>query len=175
MVFLSPPLVNHRQHSKTSCALMLYLSCCKCKNPNLKEKWKFLIYLTPSKAGPGFRPSQMSICMTIFISLSSPALHFSSLLLFSLSVMSDSLSPWSMPGFPVLFYLLEFAETHVHWAGDTIQPSHPLLSPSPPVALDLSQHQSCFQSVSSLHQDAKVLELQLQHQSFQGIFRVDFL
>ena len=96
MVFLSPPLVNHGQHSKTSCALMLYLSCCKCKNPNLKEKWKFLIYLTPSKAGPGFRPSQMSICMTIFISLSSPALHFSLLLLFSLSVMSDSLRPWSL-------------------------------------------------------------------------------
>ena len=46
----------------------------------------------------------------------------------------------SMPGFPVLHYLLELAQTHVHWVGDTIQPSHPLSPPSPP-ALNLSQHQ----------------------------------
>ena len=38
----------------------------------------------------------------------------------------------SMPGFPVLHHLLEFALTHVHWVGDTIQPFHPLSSPSPP-------------------------------------------
>ena len=55
----------------------------------------------------------------------------------------------------------------------SIQPSHPLLSPSP--AFNLSQHQSLFQWVDSLHQVAKVLELQLQHQSFQWIFRIDFL
>jgi len=53
--------------------------------------------------------------------------------------------------------------THVHQVGDAIQPSHPLLSPSPP-AFNLSQHQGLFQWVSSLHQVAKVLELQLQHQ-----------
>ena len=47
----------------------------------------------------------------------------------------------STPGFPVLHYLLEFAQTHVHWASDSIQPSHPLLSPSPP-APNPSQHQS---------------------------------
>ena len=46
----------------------------------------------------------------------------------------------SMPGFPVLHYLLEFAQTHVHWVNDTIQPSHPLSSPSPP-AFSPSQHQ----------------------------------
>ena len=80
----------------------------------------------------------------------------------------------SMLGFPVLHYLLEFVQTHVHWVGNAIQPSHSLLSPSS-LAFNLSQHQGLFQWVSSLHQVAKVLELQLQHQSFQWIFRVDFL
>ena len=79
----------------------------------------------------------------------------------------------SMPGFPVLHHLLELAQTQVHWVGDAIQLSHPLSSPSP--ALNLSQHQGLFQWVSSLHQVAKVLEFQLQYQSFQWIFRVDFL
>ena len=78
------------------------------------------------------------------------------------------------PGFPVLHYLLEFAKTHVHWVNDAIQPSHPLSSPSPP-AFNLSQHQGLFQWAGSSHQVAKVLELQLQHQSFWWIFRVDFL
>ena len=62
----------------------------------------------------------------------------------------------------------------VHRVGDAIQPSHPLSSPSPP-AFNLSQHQGLFQWVSSLHHVVKVLELQLQHQSFQWIFRTDFL
>ena len=77
----------------------------------------------------------------------------------------------STPGFPVLHYLSEFAQTHVHWVSDAIQPSHPLSPPSPP-ALSPSQHQGLFQWVSSLHQVVKVLELQ--HQSFQWIFRVYF-
>ena len=64
----------------------------------------------------------------------------------------------SMPGFPASRYLSEFAQTHVHWVGDTFQPSHPLLSPSPP-AFNLSQHQGLFQWVSSSHQVARVLEL----------------
>ena len=79
---------------------------------------------------------------------------------------------WSTPSFLVLHYLPKFAQTHVHWVGDAIQPSHPLSPPSPP-ALNLSQHQGLFQWVGSPHQVAKVLELQ--HQSFQWIFRVDFL
>ena len=78
------------------------------------------------------------------------------------------------PGFPVLLYLLEFAQTHVHWVGDAIQPSCPLLSPSP-FAFNLSQHQGLFHWVSSSHKVAKVLELQLQCQPFQWIFRTDFL
>ena len=73
----------------------------------------------------------------------------------------------STPGFPVLHYLLEFAQTHVHWVSKAIQPSHPLSPPSPP-ALSLSQHR-----VRSSHQVTKVLELH--HQSFQWTFRVDFL
>ena len=72
----------------------------------------------------------------------------------------------STPGLPVHHQLPEFTQTHLHWVGDAIQPFHPLLSPSPP-AFNLSQHQGLFQWVSSLHQVAKVLEFQLQHQSFQ--------
>ena len=78
----------------------------------------------------------------------------------------------STPGLPVHHQLLEFTHTHVHWVGDGILPSLPLLSPSPP-AFNLSQHHGLFKWVSSSHQVAKVLELQ--HQSFQWIFRVDFL
>ena len=78
------------------------------------------------------------------------------------------------PGLPVHHQLLEFTQTHVHWVSDAIQPSHPRSSPSPPT-FNLSQHQGLFQWVSSLHQMAEVLELQFQHQSFQWIFRIDFL
>ena len=79
-----------------------------------------------------------------------------------------------MPDLPVHHQLPELAQTHVHRVGDAIQPSHPLSSPSPP-AFHLSQHQGLFQWVSSLHQVAKVLESQLQHQSFQWICRIDWL
>ena len=80
----------------------------------------------------------------------------------------------STPGLPVHHQLPEFTQTHVHWVGDAIQPSHPLLSPSLP-AFNFSQHQGLFKWVSSLHQVANVLEFQLQHQSFQWIFRTAFL
>ena len=83
----------------------------------------------------------------------------------------------STPGSSVLHYLLEFTQIHVHWVGDTIQPSHALLSPSP-LTFSLSQHQGLFHWVSSLHQVAKGLEFQLQHQSFSEYsgsisFRID--
>ena len=77
----------------------------------------------------------------------------------------------SMSGFPVHHQLPELAQTHVHWVGDAIQPSDPLLSPSPPT-FDLFQHQGLS---STSHQVAKVLEFQFQYQSFQWIFRTDFL
>ena len=80
----------------------------------------------------------------------------------------------STPGLPIYCQLPEFTQTHVRWVGDAIQPSHPLSSPSPP-AFNLSQHQGLFKWVSSSHQVVKVLEFQLQHQSFQWIFRTDFL
>jgi len=80
----------------------------------------------------------------------------------------------SKPGFPVLQCLMAFAQIHVHWVSDAIQPSHPL-PPSSHFASNLSQHQDLFQWVSCSHQVAKVLELQLQYQSFQWIFKVDFL
>ena len=80
----------------------------------------------------------------------------------------------SMPGLPVHHRLLEFAQTHIHWVGDVTQTSHPLSSPCPP-AFNLSQHQGLFKWVSPSHEVAKRLEFQLQHQSFQWIFRTDFL
>ena len=96
---------------------------------------------------------------------------------FSHSVVSNSLWPHglhSMPGFPVYYQLPELAQTHVHWVGDVIQPSYALSSPSPP-AFNFSQHQGLFKWVSSLHQVAKILEFHIHHQSFQWIFRTDFL
>ena len=74
----------------------------------------------------------------------------------------------SPPGFSVYHYLPEFAQIHIHWISDVIQPSHPLSPPSP-LALNFSQHQGLSQWVGSLHQVAKVL-FELQQQSFQCIF-----
>ena len=80
----------------------------------------------------------------------------------------------SIPDFSVHHQLLEVAQTHVHRVSDAIQLSHPLSSPSPP-AFNLFQHKGLFQGDSSSHQVAKGLELHLQHQSVQWIFKVDFL
>ena len=80
----------------------------------------------------------------------------------------------STPDLPVHHQLPESTQTHAQWIGDAIQPSHPLLSPSPP-AHNLSQHQGLFKWVSSSHQVAKVLEFQPQHQSFQWTPRTDLL
>ena len=72
----------------------------------------------------------------------------------------------STQGLPVHHLLPEFTQTYVHRAGDDIQPSHPLSSPSPP-APNPSHHQDLFQWVNSSHEVAKLLESQFQHQSFQ--------
>ena len=77
-------------------------------------------------------------------------------------------------GILVHHQLLESTQTRVRWVSDAIQPSYPLSSPSPP-AFNLSQHQSLFKWVSFLHQVAKVLEFQLQHQSFQWTPMTDLL
>ena len=85
----------------------------------------------------------------------------------------------STPGFPVHHQHPELNQTHTHWIDNATQLSYPLSSPSPP-AFNLSQHQGLFQWVSSSYQVAKVLEFQLQHQSFQWIlglisFRINWL
>ena len=80
----------------------------------------------------------------------------------------------STPDVPVHHKLLEFNQTQAHRVGDPIQSSHSLSSPSP-AAPNPSQHQGLFQWVNSSHEVAKVLELQLQHQSFQWTPRSDLL
>ena len=95
--------------------------------------------------------------------------RFMSSVQFSHSVVSDSLRSHGLQdtGLPVHHQLREHAPTHAHWVGGAIQPSHPLSFPSPP-AFSLSQHQGLFQWVSSSHQLAKVLELQLQQPLLQS-------
>ena len=88
-------------------------------------------------------------------------------------------SNYSMPGLSVHHQLPEPTQTHVHWVGDAIQPSHPLSSPSLPT-FNLSQHQGLFQWVSSLHQVAKVLEFSFsisRSNDYSGLisFRMDWL
>ena len=101
-----------------------------------------------------------------------PSLQFSSVAQ-SCPTLFDPMNH-SMPGLPVHHQLSEFTQIHVHRVSDAIQPSHPLSSPSPP-ALNLSQHQGLFKWVSSLDQVAKLLEFQLQHQSFQRTPGTDLL
>ena len=115
----------------------------------------------------------LSIKLEVFILI--PFCSFL-LLLFSHLVMSGSLQPHGLKHdrLSCPSPTPEPTQTHVHWVGDANQPSHPLLSPSPP-AFNLSQHQGLFQCVSSSHHVVKALEFQLQHQSFQWIFRIDFL
>ena len=95
------------------------------------------------------------------------------------SVTQSCLTFWdpmdcSTPGLPVRCQLLESSQTLVHWASDVIQPSHLLSSSSSPV-FNLSQYQSLIQWVGTLHQVVTVLELQLQHQCFQWVFRTDYI
>ena len=101
------------------------------------------------------------------------SIQFSSVQSLSRVQLCDPMSH-SMPGLPVHHKLLEFTQTHAHWVSDAIQLSHPLSSPSPP-APNPSQHQGLFQWVNSLHEVGKVLEFQLQHQSFQWTPRTDLL
>ena len=95
---------------------------------------------------------------------------------FSCSVMPDFCDPMNLSttGFPVHHQLLELTQTHVHWVSDAIQPSHPLSSLLLPSSIFPSIRIFLNESVF-LHQVAKVLEFQLQHESFQWIFRTDFL
>ena len=112
----------------------------------------------------------------LFLSVARVYMQFCYPLLLSHSVVSNSLRSHGLQHARLPCRLLSprVCPNLIHWVGDAIQPSHPLLPPFP-AALSLPQHQGLFQWVNSLHQVAKVLELQLQHQSFQCLFRVDFL
>ena len=96
--------------------------------------------------------------------------------LFSHSVMSSSLRPHGLRHTRLPYPSLSprVCSNSCLLVNYAIQQSHPLSSPFPPT-FNLSQHQGLFQWVSSSHHVTKVLELQRQHQSFQWIFRVDFL
>ena len=131
--------------------------------------WVSSLFLVLSALTPQAKSWMLSSYNTIF----SPVREGSQ---FSLPVMSNPLRPHGLQltRLPCPLPTPGATQTHVHRVGDAIQSSHPLSSPSTP-AFNLSQHQGLFQWVSSLHQVAKVLEFQLQHQSFQWIFRTDFL
>ena len=111
--------------------------------------------------------SQRNICLSMFSSV-----QFS-LVAQSCLTLCDPMSR-STRGLPVHHQLPEFTQTHVHRVSDAIQPSHPRSSPSPP-ASNPSQLQSLFQWVNSWHEVAKVLELRLEHRSFQRNPTVDLL
>ena len=128
--------------------------------------WTALRHITKNKGGCSGEENLNFCVRENFLTVWDPKRMYSLALSFqfSRSIMSNSLQ----------HHGLHLAQTHVHWVSDAIQPPQPLLSSSSP-AFNLSHHQGLFQGVSSLHQGAKVLELQLQHQSFQWIFRTDFL
>ena len=119
-----------------------------------------------SHESPFLLPSNYHYSRGLFLKL-----QFSSVQ--SLSRVQLFATPWTaaqQASLPITNSLPEFTQTHVHWVSNAIQPSHPLSSPSPPT-FNLSQHQGLLQWVSSSHQVAKVLEFQLQHQSFQWTLR----
>ena len=136
--------------------------------------------LPPSISRTFSSPRTETLCLLNSNSLSAPPLisvQFSSVAQLCPTLCNPM--DCTMPDFPVHHQLLELAQTHVHRVGDAIQPSHPLSSPSPS-AFSLPQHQGLFQWDNSSHRVAKVLEFQLQHQSFQWIsglisFRIDWL
>ena len=128
----------------------------------------------------GYRPGRKMLSSLGIFVVVGPFTCFNLIPLWSVQFSLTLCDPMdrSTPGLPVHHQLPEITQTHVHWVGDAIQPSRSLSSPSPP-AFNLSQHQGLLQCVGSSHQVTKVLEFQLQHQSFQWIlgqisFRIDW-
>ena len=119
--------------------------------------WSFSFSISPSNEHPGLISFRMDWLDLLAVQGTSAisSVHFSQ----SCLTLCDPMN-CSMLGLPAHHHLLEFTQTHVHWVGDAIQPSHPLSSPPPP-APNPSQHQGLFQWVNSLHEVAKVLEFQL--------------
>ena len=128
---------------------------------NISLRWYSLIYFYFCNVAT--RRLKVTFWGSYYISTGQCCFQFSSVTQSCLILCN--LMDCSTPGFPVHHQLLELDQTYVHRVSDAIQPSHPLSSPSPP-ALNLSQHQDLFKWVSSSHQVAKVLEFQLQHQTF---------
>ena len=127
----------------------------------------------PERSPPSKRQERIIILKyteSVFMSPTFCSVQFSHSVRLSLTLCDPG--DRSTPGLPVHHQLQEFTQTHVHWVYDAIPPSQPPSSPSSP-ALNLSQHQGLFKWVSSSHQVAKVLEFQLQHQSFQWTLRTD--
>ena len=136
----------------------------------MKKKLSKTFYFFPLSCLPCFKILQIflladtySCCCQAWHSCMEPSVQFS-------SVTQSCLTPCdpmnhSTPGLSVHHQLPEFTQTHAHRVSDVIQPSHPLSPPSP--APNPSKHQGLFQRVNSLYEVAKVLEFQLQHQSFQ--------
>ena len=118
-------------------------------------------------------PFPPCICVLDFLHSVKTTFQFSSVQLLNRVQLCDPMNH-STPASLSITNSLESTQTHVHWVGDASQPSHPLLSPSPP-ALNLSQHQGLHRVFSSSPQMVKVLEFQLQHQSFQWTPRTDLL
>ena len=165
---LSPSLIQYSFVIIWKCVIILSLNLCNCKWSPMGKSTMFL--------------SREDRCHMVFTFLATPShMKFKCptgtenqwiwntkqfIKIHSESVSSVPLScptlcnpvDCRMPGFPIHHQLPELAQTHVHWVGDAIQPSYPLLSPSPP-AFNLSQHQGLFQGVGSSHQGAKLLEL----------------
>ena len=133
-----------------------------------EEYWSELLLPSPGdRPSPGIKPGSPAL-QTDSLSLSHQESSMECVQFSSVAQMCPTLcDPMNsrMPGLPVHHPLLESTQTHVHWVGDAIQPSHPLSSPSP-LAFNLCQDQGLFQWVSSSHQVATVLEFQLQHQFF---------
>ena len=131
---------------------------------------QYMFYLHPS-----FPLLAISLCLSSLTHWSLISFCISSVQFSSLSLVQPFETPWtaahqasqSITNSRSLFQL-------IHRVGDAIQPSHPLSSPYRP-AFCLSQNQGLFQWVTSLHQVAKVSEFQFQHQSFQWVFRTEFL
>ena len=174
------PNFNHQapwdilDHPWPSCTVVLESAECRRRSdlwlPSAMEFWfcdsfnKYLLSTCyfPGTTGMAWTPNQSEHREDCIMAVKSCHSHFIPSVQFSPSVMSNALWPHGLQQ----ARLPCPSPTHVHRVCDAIQPSHPL---SPPV-FNLSQHQGLFQWVSSLHQVAKVLEFQLQHQSFQWIF-----
>ena len=128
-----------------------------------RSMWLYLLLWKLEELQPTFSQRERGTKTLCFSSLEDSSVQFSQLC----PTLCDPMD-CSMPGLPVHQQLPEFTQTHVHWVGDAIHPSHPLSSSSP--AFNLSQHQGLCKWGSSSYQVAKVLEFQLKPQSFQWIF-----